>query len=74
MKFKFEETKKTGKLYLSGVITENDRSELLSLLEKTASMCLVLRIDISAVKKITKDNLEILENFTDVEIIGLEKD
>jgi len=72
MRFKFEETEKTGTLYLSGVITKNDRSELLSLLEKTASMCLILKIDISEVQKITVDNLEILENFTDIEIIGSE--
>lgn len=74
MRFKFEETEKTGTLYLSGVITENDRSELLSLLEKTSSMCHVLRIDISEVKKITGGNIEILKHFTDMKIIGLETD
>jgi len=35
-------------------------------------MCLILKIDISEVQKITVDNLEILENFTDIEIIGSE--
>jgi|GEM_PF-6746305 len=72
MRFKFEETEETGTLYLSGAITKNDKSELLSLLEKTASMCLVFKIDISEVQKITVDNLEILENFADMKIVGSE--
>ena len=74
MKFKFEETEKVGTLHLSGRILKNDRTELISLLEKTASMCSTLAIDISGVEKITKDNLGILESFTDIEIIGLKTD
>lgn len=70
MRFKFEEKAKVGTLYLLGVITANDRSEFLSLLEKTTSMCSVLKIDISGVQNIPKEFFEIVENLADTEIIG----
>ena len=65
MRFKFEEKAKVGTLYLLGVISKNDRSELLSLLEKTSSMCSELKIDISGVEKISEDNIELLTGFAD---------
>ena len=73
MRFKFEEKAKVGTLYLLGVISKNDRSELLSLLEKTSSMCTELKIDISGVERISDENLKLLTSFADSDIKGAEK-
>ncbi len=73
MRFKFEEKAKIGTLYLLGIISKNDRSELLSLLEKTSSMCTELKIDISGVERISDDNLELLADFTDSDLQGVGK-
>lgn len=70
MRFKFEEKAKIGTLYLLGLITENDKSEFLSLLEKTTSMCLSLKIDISGVTDIPEEFFGIVSGYTDIEIVG----